>query len=58
MLRAAEVCQQATAAVTLRTRREISALFTGWDPEDPGLVQAPLWQPDTRPPRNLDKLRV
>ena len=53
---AMDVYHQATSPVTLRTRQEVSAFFTGWDLEDPGLVQAPLWRPDTRPPKNLDKL--
>jgi hypothetical protein len=54
----ADVYQQATSTVTPRTHQQVSALFTGWDLEDPGLVQAPLWRPDTRPPRNLDKIWV
>jgi hypothetical protein len=53
---AMQVYDNATSTVTLRTRQEITALFTGWDLEDPGLVQAPLWRPDTPPPRNLNKI--
>jgi S-adenosyl methyltransferase len=53
---AMEVYQQATSTVTLRTHQEVSALFAGWDLEDPGLVQAPLWRPDAPPPRNLNKI--
>jgi hypothetical protein len=53
---AMQVYDNATAAVTLRTRQEITALFTGWDLEDPGVVQAPLWRPDAPPPRNLNKI--
>jgi hypothetical protein len=53
---AMQVYNNATSTVTLRTHQEITALFTGWDLEDPGLVQAPLWRPDTPPPRNLNKI--
>jgi hypothetical protein len=53
---AMKVYENATATVTLRTHREITALFTGWDLEEPGLVQAPLWRPDAPPPRNLNKI--
>jgi hypothetical protein len=53
---AVKVYDNATSTVTLRTRQEITALFTGWDLEDPGVVQVPLWRSDAPPPRNLNKI--
>jgi hypothetical protein len=54
----ADVYQNATAALTLRTHQEITALFDGWNLLDPGLVQVPLWHPDGPPPRNLSNLWI
>jgi hypothetical protein len=42
---AAEVYQQLTAPLTLRTPCEIQALFTGFDLIDPGLVCVNQWRP-------------
>jgi hypothetical protein len=53
---AMQVYDNATSAVTLRTRQQVTELFTGWDLEEPGVVQAPLWRPDAPPPRNLNKI--
>jgi hypothetical protein len=55
---AAAVYDQATSTVTLRTRDQIAALFDGWDLVEPGLVQAPLWHPDGRPPRVRELARA
>jgi hypothetical protein len=49
----------ATAPLVLRPRAAIEALLAGFTAEPPGLVQAPLWHPDTKPkPRDLEKLGI
>jgi S-adenosyl methyltransferase len=40
------VYRRATSTAHIRTREEISALFTGLHLVDPGLVWAPKWRPD------------
>jgi hypothetical protein len=55
---AASVYDQATSSVTLRSHAQITALFDGWDLVDPGLVQAPLWRPDGKPPRPKELARI
>jgi len=52
--KAAAAYQNATAPLILRTRAEIATYFDGFDLLDPGLVQAPLWHPDSRAPRPKD----
>jgi S-adenosyl methyltransferase len=49
----------ATAPLVLRPRAAIEALLAGFTPEPPGLVQASLWHPDTKPkPKDLEKLGI
>jgi hypothetical protein len=49
----------ASAPLVLRPRAAIERLFDGFTLEPPGLVQAPLWQPDTKPePGDLKKIGV
>jgi hypothetical protein len=48
------VYDRATSTVTLRSHAQIAAFFDGWDLVEPGLVQAPLWRPDGKPPRPKD----
>jgi hypothetical protein len=49
----------ASAPLVLRPRAAIERLFEGFTLEPPGLVQAPLWQPDTKPePGDLKKIGV
>ena len=48
------VYDTATSTVTLRTHAQIEAFFDGFDLVEPGLVQAPLWHPDGKPPRPKD----
>ncbi|MDF3301515.1 SAM-dependent methyltransferase [Streptomyces tropicalis] len=38
---------RATSPVTPRSRREIGALFDGFELAEPGLVHVPLWRPDS-----------
>jgi hypothetical protein len=54
------VYNRATSSVTLRSHGQIAALFDGFDLVEPGLVQAPLWRPDDKPPRpkELEKIWV
>lgn len=54
------VYDTATAPLVLRSYEQISRLFDGWDLVQPGLVQAPLWRPDRRPPpsRELAKIGI
>jgi hypothetical protein len=55
---AAIAYQHATAPLVLRARPEIAAYFDGFDLVQPGLVQAPLWRPDGRPPHPRDLARI
>jgi hypothetical protein len=54
------VYDRATAPLVLRSYEQISRFFDGWDVVEPGLVQAPLWRPDGKPPRprELAKLGI
>ncbi|HEY5986036.1 MAG TPA: SAM-dependent methyltransferase [Streptosporangiaceae bacterium] len=49
--RASAVYKGATAPLVLRSHEQVSEYFGGWDLIEPGLVQAPLWRPDSKPPR-------
>ncbi len=53
---AREVYQNATATLNVREYDEILPLFDGFDLLDPGLVQVPLWRPDSPLP-DADELR-
>jgi hypothetical protein len=55
---AAAVYDDATSALTLRSRAEVTALFDGWDLVEPGVVQVPLWHPEGRPPRPRELARA
>jgi hypothetical protein len=56
---AAAAYDKATAPLVLRPRPAIAALFGGATLVPPGLVQAPLWRPDTgQEPANLDKIGI
>lgn len=49
----------AAAPLVLRPRAAIEAFFDGFTLEPPGLVQAPLWHPDTKPkPKDLKKIGI
>jgi S-adenosyl methyltransferase len=48
----------ATAPLVLRDHSQIAALFEGWDLVEPGVVQAPLWRPDGKPPRPRDLTKI
>jgi hypothetical protein len=49
----------ATAPLVLRPKAAIEALLDGFTAEPPGLVQAPLWRPDTKPkPEDLKKIGI
>ena len=41
----------AVAPLVLRSRTAIEPFLDGFTPEDPGLVQVPLWRPDAKPKR-------
>jgi hypothetical protein len=54
---AAAAYDNATAPLVLRPRPAIEALLDGFTPEPPGLVQPPLWRPETYPkPKDLKKI--
>ena len=55
---AAAAYQNATAPLQLRAHPEIAAYFDGFDLLEPGLVQAPLWRPDSRAPRPKDLTKI
>jgi hypothetical protein len=49
----------ASAPLVLRPRAAIEGFLDGFTAESPGLVQAPLWHPDTRPkPKDLKKIGI
>jgi hypothetical protein len=50
--------ENATAPLVLRSFEQVSAFFDGFDLVEPGLVQAPLWHPDGRPPRPKDLAKI
>ncbi len=58
--RGRSVYERASAPLVLRSHAQIAAFFEGFDLVEPGLVQVPLWRPDTRPPRqkNLAKIGI
>lgn len=51
-----EVYRRATASMNLRSRDQVLRLFEGFDVQDPGVVQVPLWRPDGPVPEG-EKLR-
>jgi hypothetical protein len=55
---AAASYETATAPLVLRTIDQVSAFFDGFDLVEPGLVQAPLWRPDGKPPRPKDLAKI
>ncbi len=56
--RAAAVYRRATSPATVRGYEQIAAFFQGWDLVEPGLVQVPLWRPDSQPPRPKDLEKI
>jgi hypothetical protein len=50
----------ATAPFVPRPHDQVAAFFDGFDLVEPGLVQAPLWRPDGKPPRprELEKIGI
>jgi hypothetical protein len=55
---AATSYETAAAPLVLRTFDRVSAFFDGFELVQPGLVQAPLWRPDGRPPRPKDLAKI
>ena len=49
-----KVYQRATAPLVLRNHAQVTELFDGFDLVEPGLVQVPLWRPDSKRPRLRD----
>jgi hypothetical protein len=41
-----------------RPLAQVTAFFDGFELVEPGLVQAPLWRPDGRPPRPRDLEKI
>jgi hypothetical protein len=56
--RAAAGYQNASAPLVLRTLDQVSVFFEGFELVGPGLVQAPLWRPDGKPPRPKDLAKI
>ncbi len=50
--------KNATAPLVLRTHEQVSTFFDGFDLLEPGLVQAPMWRPDGKPPRPKELARI
>lgn len=55
---AAAAYENATAPLVLRAFGQVSAFFQGFELIEPGLVQAPLWRPDGKPPRPKDLAKL
>lgn len=55
---ATAVYQAATAPLVLRSHAQISGFFEGFDLVEPGVVQVPLWRPDSKPPRARDLAKI
>lgn len=55
---AAVMYEKATAPLVLRSFAQISAFFDGFELVEPGLVQAPLWRPEGKPPRPKDLAKI
>jgi hypothetical protein len=56
---AASAYDSASAPLVLRPKAAIEKFLAGFTPEPPGLVQAPLWRPDTKPkPKDLQKIGI
>ncbi len=56
--RGRSVYERASAPLVLRSHAQIAAFFDGFDLVEPGLVQVPLWRPDTRPPRQKNLAKI
>jgi hypothetical protein len=56
--RAAAGYENAAAPLVLRTLDQVSAVLGGFSLVEPGLVQAPLWRPDGKPPRPKDLAKI
>jgi hypothetical protein len=50
--------ENATAPFVPRPLAQVTAFFDGFELVEPGLVQAPLWRPDGRPPRPRDLEKI
>jgi hypothetical protein len=50
--------ENATAPFVPRPLTQVTAFFDGFHLVEPGLVQAPLWRPDSRPPRPRDLEKI
>jgi hypothetical protein len=50
--------ENATAPFVPRPLAQVTALFDGFELVEPGLVQAPLWRPEGRPPRPRDLEKI
>jgi hypothetical protein len=55
---ATAVYAKATAPLMLRSHAQVTAMFEGWNPIEPGVVQVSLWRPDGKPPRPRDLAKV
>ncbi len=55
---AASVYSRASAGLSLRPQAAVARFFDGLELLPPGLVQAPLWRPDTEPPEGSDRLGI
>jgi len=55
---AAAAYDNAAAPLVLRSHAEVSTFFDGFDLVEPGLVQAPLWRPEGKPPRPKDLAKI
>jgi hypothetical protein len=52
------VYSSATAPFVPRPLGQVEAFFGGFEVEEPGLVQAPLWRPDGKRPRARDLEKI
>jgi S-adenosyl methyltransferase len=55
---ASSLYDHATAPLVLRGFQQVSSFFEGFRLVEPGLVQAPLWRPEGKPPRPRDLAKI
>jgi hypothetical protein len=53
-----EVYKKASASLTARSHAEVLALFDGLELLEPGVVQVPLWRPDSPAPEPAEVRRI
>jgi hypothetical protein len=56
--RAMTVYSKTTAPLVVRDHSQVTAMFDGWNLIEPGIVQVPLWRPDSPALRSDDLAKI